>query len=209
MIYRIAKAKDAKRIAEIQKKIKEVNSLGIFCMMNKQFLKNYYRILIEDPSTIFLCAEDNDGKVVGYAFNSLDVKKENENMRKNKVKLILSAISSIFSNPKLLKELYLRYTSLNNDDDNYLHKEGAHGGYWGWDPDYQDSSASLVLHELGLKFMNLFGVDKINFEVDTDNKNVFRFHKLNGAKVEKTFQLKDGRERNFMYYNLNNHKYKI
>lgn len=209
MKYRLGKVSDAKRIAEIQKKIKEVNSLGIFCMMGKKFLSNYYKILIEDPSTVFLCAENEDGKIIGYVFNSLDVKKENENMQKNKLKLIFSAITSIISNPKLLKELYRRYNSLNKNDEIYLHTEGAHGGYWGWDPEYKDSTASLILHELGLKLTQLLGAKTIHFEVDIANKNVYKFHKLNGAKIEKVFTLPDGRERAFLSYNLNNHKFKL
>lgn len=209
MIFRLAKIGDVIRIAEIQRKIKDVNSLGIFCHLSKGFLKRYYRILIEDPTTIFLCAENEKGEVCGFSFNVLDAGKQNENMKRMKFKLAGSAIVSVIKKPKLLLELYRRYKSINNNDESYLHNEGAHGGYWGWDPDYADSVSSLELHERGLYIAKILGVSVLHFEVDKANKHVFKFHKVNGARIEKEFILPDGRERVFMNYDLNNHKYKF
>ena len=134
MRYRIGKVSDAKRIAEIQMKIKDINSLGIFCHMGKRFLSQYYKIIIEDPTTIFVCAVNEDDKICGYCFNVLDAEKQNNNMSRHKYSLAISAISSICRKPTLLIELYKRYKSLNSNDETYLHNKGAHGGYWGWDP---------------------------------------------------------------------------
>lgn len=206
---RIAKPSDAGRIATIQQKIKEVNSLGIFCKMGHGFLKTYYKILINDPTTVFTCAENSRNEICGYGFSVLDAERQTNNLKKHKLKLMMSAIGSLIRNPFLLKELYNRYKSIENNNSNYLHSTGAHGGYWGWDPDTSDAESSMIFHEIGLKIMNLLGVDILHFEVDTANKNVYKFHKLNGAKIEKVFMLPDGRERAFMYYELNNHKYKF
>lgn len=206
---RIAKPSDAGRIATIQQKIKEVNSLGIFCKMGHGFLKTYYKILINDPTTVFTCVENNEGIICGYGFSSLNAEKQSANIKRHKYRLMIAAIGSILRNPILLKDLYLRYKSVEGNNQDYLHNSGAHGGYWGWDPDMQDSDAALISHERGLKILNLLGVDILQIEVDTANKNVFKFHKLNGAKTEKIFMLPDGRERAFMYYDLNNHKYKF
>ena len=209
MKFRIAKASDANRIAEIQRKIKEVNDLGIFCHMGKSFLSQYYKILIEDPTTVFVCAINDDDIICGYCFNVLDASVQNENMRSHKFQLAFSALSSILVNPSLIKELYKRYKSLKNNDDVYLHNEGAHGGYWGWDPGCPDSLSSFELHERTLLITKLLGVEELRFEVDKENKHVFKFHKLNGAIIEKEFILPDGRERVFMSYDLKTHKYKI
>lgn len=206
---RIAKPSDAGRIATIQQKIKEVNSLGIFCKMGHGFLKTYYKILINDPTTVFTCAENSRNEICGYGFSVLDAERQTNNLKKHKLKLMMSAIGSLIRNPFLLKELYNRYKSIENNNSNYLYSTGAHGGYWGWDPDTSDAESSMIFHEIGLKIMNLLGVDILHFEVDTANKNVYKFHKLNGAKIEKVFMLPDGRERAFMYYELNNHKYKF
>lgn len=209
MNYRLAKSSDAKRIAEIQSKIKEVNNLGIFCHMGKRFLTTYYKLIIEDPESIFVCAINENDILCGYSFNVLDAKKQNKNMSNHKIRLALSAIGSILVKPSLIKELYKRYKSLNNNDETYLHNEGAHGGYWGWDPTYPDSLSSFELHERTLLLTHLLGVHELRFEVDKDNKHVFKFHQLNGAKIEKEFTLPDGRERVFMLYDLNTHKYKL
>lgn len=207
--FRLAKPSDAGKIAEIQQKIKEVNSLGIFCRMGHHFLTTYYEILINDPETIFICAVNDNDLICGYCFNVIEAKKQNDNMRKHKFKLAVSALTSIIKKPVLLKELYYRYKSLENNDEIYLHNEGAHGGYWGWDPDYQDSLSSFELHEKTLLITKLLGVEKLHFEVDKENKHVFKFHKINGAIMEKEFKLPDGRERVFMSYDLKNHKFKI
>lgn len=209
MKFRLAKSSDAGRIAEIQQKVKEVNSLGIFCKMGHRFLKTYYSILIDDSTTVFICAENEHGIICGYTFNVLDAEKQNNNLKKHKFRLVFSAITSVLRNPRLIKELHRRYKSVKCNDDCYLHSSGAHGGYWGWDPDIPDADSSLLLHEIGMKIINLLGTKTLHFEVDTENKNVFKFHKINGAKVEKMFTLPDGRERAFMYYDLNNHKYKL
>lgn len=209
MKYRFAKPQDARRIAEIQSKIKEVNSLGIFCHMGLRFLTEYYKLIIEDPDSVFICAVDDNNKIVGYNFMVLDAEKQNENIKKHKYKLALAALSSVIAKPRLLPELIKRYRSVENNDSKYLHNSGAHGGYWGWDPAYPDSEASFKLHELTLFFMKHLGVKTLFFEVDNDNKKILKFHKINGAKIEKEIILNDGRTRSFMFYDLNTHKYKL
>lgn len=207
--FRLAKPSDAGRIAEIQHNIKEVNSLGIFCHMGIGFLKQYYKILLEDTTTVFVCAVNDEDKVCGYCFNVLDAKRQNANMSRHKIRLAFSAIGSLLSKPSLLKELYERYRSLERNDETYLHNEGAHGGYWGWDPNSPDSVSSFELHERSLLITKLLGVNVLRFEVDKENKHVYKFHKLNGATIEKEFILPDGRERVFMSYDLTAHKFKI
>lgn len=207
--FRIAKPCDACRIAEIQSAIKEVNSLGIFCHMGIDFLTEYYRQIIEDPESVFICAVDENNLILGYCFNILDAAKQTENLRKHKYRLAFSSISTIIRKPSILKDLWKRYRSVESNDDTYLHNEGAHGGYWGWDPHNPDSSSSLYLHELTALITKNLGVSKLHFEVDNDNKTVLKFHKLNGAVIEKQFTLPDGRVRSFMYYDLDNHKFKL
>lgn len=209
MRYRIAKSCDAKRIAKIQSAIKEVNSLGIFCHMGIGFLTEYYRQIIEDEESVFICAVNDDGLIVGYCFNVLDAAKQTENLRGHKYRLALSSVSTIIRKPSILKELWKRYKSVEANDDSYFHNEGAHGGYWGWDPKYPDSSSSLYLHELTALITKNLGVHKLHFEVDNDNKTVLKFHKLNGAVIEKQFTLPDGRVRTFMHYDLDKHKFKL
>lgn len=209
MKYRIAKISDAKRIADIQSKIKEINDLGIFCHMGKRFLQTYYKLIIEDPQTLFLCAQNENGEIEGYNFIELDMKLHNKFMKKHKYKLIFSAITSIISNPTLISPLYKRFTSFNKSDETYFHSSGAHGGYWGWDPDYPNHDSSVYIHELSMYIAKLMGTTKIFFEVDIDNSKVLKFHKLNGATIEKEIKLPDGRKRAFMFYDLNNKKFHL
>lgn len=209
MRYRIAKQSDASCIAKIQQKIKEVNNLGIFCKMGHMFLKTYYRILINDPETVFICAENEENEIIGFSFCVLKADKQTSNLHKHRFRLAISAIPSILQNPSLLRELYKRYKSVENQDDSYIHVSGAHGGYLGWNPEFPDALGSIYVNELCFKIMHLLGVDKIHFEVDTANKKVYKMNILNGAEIERIFTLPDGRERAFMFVDLNKHKFKL
>ena len=53
------------------------------------------------------------------------------------------------------------------------------------------------------------GVKDLFIEVDTINKQIFKFHKINGAKVVSTFTLPDGRERTEMVYDLTKIKFRF
>ena len=94
--FRLAKPSDADRIAEIQQKIKEVNDLGIFCRMGHSFLKTYYKILINDPTTVFICVENSNGLICGYTFTVLDAERQTNNLKKHKLRLAISAIGKSY-----------------------------------------------------------------------------------------------------------------
>lgn len=200
MKFRLAKPADAKRIAEIRGKIKEVNSLGLFVLMGGSFLRTYYKLVLSDPHTYSLCAIDNDGKILGYSFNIVDSEKHNAFIYRHKFKLALSALVTLLKKPSLIKPLYLRYKSLKNNDSKYVSAKGARGGYWGWDPDSNDSFSSLELRERMHALTKTLGIDIIHFEVDNDNTNVYKIHKLSGAILDREVILADGRKRSLMHY---------
>ena len=201
MVYRLAKQADARCLADIHHRIKDVNDNGIFVLMGRCFLRQYYRLVLSDPCTVCICAEDN-GRIVGYTFAVLDSERHRNYIMKHQLILALSAITSIIVNPSLVKKLLLRYRSLAKRNETFIISSGARGGYWGWDPDCPDSVSSYEMHNKSLRILHLLGVDKLNFEVDIINKQVYKFHKLNGATVSKIIVLPDGRERALMSYDL-------
>lgn len=209
MIFRFAKESDAPRLAQLQSDIKDVNDLGIFVQMGGDFLKTYYKLVLTDPYIYCLCAEDENGLVVGYCFNILDCRKHHARLYSNKFSLAFSAITTLIKKPSLFKALWIRYKSLKNNDGQYAAAEGARGGYWGWDPKNKSSEMSFELHERSLAIAKLLNVKELHFEVDNDNKKVLKFHKLNGAQVDKIVTLPDGRVRSLMHYDVPNHKFLI
>lgn len=201
MHFRFGKPCDAKRLAEIHSKIKDVNSLGIFVLMGKTFLRKYYSIVLSDPYSYILCAINDKGIIVGYSFNLIDNGKHHKYLYGHKIELICSALSTILIKPYLLKELYRRYKSLKKNDGVYASKSGARGGYWGWDPDFKDAFSALELRERMNEITIALGIKVIHFEVDNDNANVYKFHLLNGAIIDQVVTLPDGRRRTLMHYN--------
>ena len=46
MFYRLAKPSDAAYIADIQHRIKDVNGNGIFILMGRPFLRQYFKLVM-------------------------------------------------------------------------------------------------------------------------------------------------------------------
>lgn len=204
MIIRVVKNSDLKRVVEIRHSIKEKNPLGIFSNMGKPFLRAYYKIIINNPYTVFVCAEDDNKLVLGFMFVVLDSADLQRDMKRHRLRLAFSALLSAVRQPSLFKQLFLRFKSLNNDRDDFVHTSGARIGYWGWSPNFPDPESSVGMHERVLQITKLCGVDRLCLEVDKDNKSIYKFHKLNGAVLEEEKTLPDGRVRALMYYDLSN-----
>lgn len=200
MYYRLGKPFDAKRLAQIHSKIKEVNGLGIFVLMGGRFLETYYNIVLEDPNSYCLCAVNEDGLIVGYSFNLIDSEQHHRFLYRHKIRLAISALGTVCRKPKLIIELYRRYKSLKSNDGVYAAASGARGGYWGWDPDYKDPESSLELRERMSIITDALGIKILNFEVDLDNSKVYKFHKWAGAIEDEIVILPDGRKRALMHY---------
>ena len=75
---RIAKPSDAKEIANLHYSIQE-GTPGIFAMMGKPFLKRYYKIVLNDPNKVAICAENEKGQIVGFNNSTLDAKAQMNN----------------------------------------------------------------------------------------------------------------------------------
>lgn len=209
MKFRLAKESDLDQITDIVFETRFVNSNGIFAQMGKSFLNAYYKIAINNKHSVFLCAEDDYNKIQGIAFSILDSERFDIEVKRKKIWLLLGAISSIIRNPKLIISLMKRYRSLKSRDNSYVHNSGPRGCFWGWAPLNKDSLSSFELHERMLAVISSLGQNELYFEVDKSNKNVYKFHKLNGAELIKEIMLDDLRVRYLMKYDLTKHKYNL
>lgn len=207
-IYRIAKTSDAKRIAQIHANIKDVNSLGIFVLMGGAFLRQYYRLVLSDPYSVCVCAENFDGRIDGFAFALLDSKKHHKYLMKHKFGLAASAIGTLLIRPMLLKQLFLRYKSLENNDGTYATQEGVRNGYWGWDPDHKDIEGAMSIEEHIFAMLKVLGVKDSYGEVDIDNPRVLKYVTKRASIVEEV-TLPDGRRRAVVHTDVENYKFHI
>lgn len=208
--YRLAKPSDAKQIAYVHYHIRDKYDQGFFAQVNYSFLKQYYKVVLNDPCEVVVCAEDENQRIVGFSSGSLDSKRQFKMMRKKKLCFVLPLLSSAMAKPKLIKSAFDRFKSTKGDSANeYVTSEGARVEYWGWLPGRDDSDQSVVMQDILFYTMKMLGAEKLYFEVDKINKRIFKFHKINGAEEVKTFIMPDGRERVELVYDMNNYNFKI
>lgn len=205
MKYRLAKPSDSMDIANIHFNVRNTYDIGIFAMLGKSFLYNYYKIILDERNEVVLCAEDDNDKLQGFCSATLDVEKQFEKLRKHKVRLGFAAIGSIMRKPLLIRLLIDRYKSTTRTGDTkFVSSSGVRLEYWAWSGTAKESVSSLEMHEILLKVLADLGVKDVFFEVDIVNKRIFLFHKHNGAELLDKIILPDGRERALMKYDLIN-----
>jgi len=210
MKFRIAKPVDYKSIVELHFSIRETYSVGIFAQLGKPFLKQYYRIILNDPNSVVVCAEDDHGVMQGFCSATLDVEAQMANIRKNKIVLGLSALSSIILKPYLIKHLIDRYRVIKNESTTkIISTQGARSEYWVWRATNQDSVSSIEMYFASFNILKSLGVKELFGEVDTVNKKILRFQQANGGKIIERITLPDGRERVILKIDLANWKSRI
>ncbi|MBD5216050.1 MAG: hypothetical protein HDS78_05995 [Bacteroidales bacterium] len=197
--FRIAKPSDAKKIARIHYSVRHKHPLGIFSQMGLGFLTKYYKIILDDPYEIILCAENENGELIGFNSGTLDAKSQMESLRNNRIQLGLAAIGSILRKPSLIKALIQRYKATQkNDKYQFVYTEGARGDFWAWKPGDKNSLDAISLSIKANAVFAALGVKEKYIEVDIDNKEVLAFHKAQKAVIEQTIELPDGRKRVLM-----------
>jgi hypothetical protein len=195
--FRLAKPCDAKQIANCHWHVRDRYTQGIFLSLGEGFLRVYYSIILNDPWEVVVCAEREDGKIVGFSSATIDGRVQADNLRKHRIRLGFAALKSIILHPGLLKEIWLRYKSLkvNNDGPNFLTVDGVRGEYWCWNKD-DDSLKSIEMDNIKSYILYDLGCRECFFEVDKNNKQVFKYHlKVNKAEPIEEITLPDGRER--------------
>lgn len=203
MKYRLGKPSDLNQIVILHFKVRDTYSLGYFSKMGKTFIKQYYRIVLNDPYSVFVCAEDDNGTIRGFCSASLNVVEQFKRMRRHKTVMALSAIPSFIVNPKLILETWKRYKATKGEnDEKFIPQEGARCEYWTWDSDYKDGASSVALFNKYLVILHQLGVKILPLDVDIENKNTFSFHVLNKAEVIENITLSDGRQRTLLRYDL-------
>lgn len=208
--FRLAKPSDAKQIAYVHYHIRDKYDQGFFAQVNYAFLKQYYKVVLNDPCEVVICAEDENKKIVGFCSASLDAERQFKRMRAKKWSFAIPLLTSALCNPKLIKSALDRFKSTRGDSDNeYVTSKGARSEYWGWLPGRKDSESSVVMQDIMYYLLKMLGVEKLYFEVDKINKKIFKFHKINGAEEVKTYTMPDGRERVELVYDLNNYNFKL
>jgi len=204
MRFRLAKLSDINEIVTLHYNVRDTYSVGFFSQMKKSFLKQYYKILLNDPNEVILCAVDDSDIICGFVSANLDVEEQFSNLRKHKISLAIAAVPSFLLNPRLIVEVWKRYQSTDKKSKKkFVTATGARGEYWVWNPENKESIWSTFLNNKHLEILYVLGVNNLSFEVDSVNNKVLVFSKMNGAVEVDKITLEDGRERILMNYDLN------
>lgn len=202
ILYRIAKPSDREEIANVHHSVREQYNVGIFSRLGKSFLRQYYKILLDDPYEVVICAE-KDGKIIGFSSFTLDARHQMSQLKSHKMRLTFGAIPSIIRKPLLLKDLWQRYRSIKGDSEmRFVHTEGARDEYWAWNPKHSDPLAAVEMDDIARRVLYALGMEEVFFEVDAVNKNVLKLHKVNKAEELERIVLPDNRERVLLRYDL-------
>lgn len=193
--YRLAKPSDAKEIANVHWHVRDRYDKGIFLSLGKGFLEAYYKVTLNDPWEMVICAVNEAGEIVGFISTSLNAKEKYRNIRGHRLSLGCAAAKAIILNPKLLRAVWSRYSSLSKKSDSFIKVDGVRVGYWCW-LKKDDSYKSVELSQLNGKVLRSLGVKEIYFEVDKFNKAVYKYNlKIAKAEPIEEINLPDGRVR--------------
>ena len=168
--------------------------------LGERFLDQYHALLLREKSSLALLAEDEQGRVIGNTYGSLDAAEHMDSLRRHKLSLLLASMGAIIRNPKLLLELVRRNRSAAERNDDYVVTSGARIEFWGWDPSRRDGAGALVLLQAFLAEARARGARQIRSEVDEEHEKILRIHKSLGGKVERSYVTPDGRARRVVVY---------
>jgi len=194
--FRLAKPSDAKQIANCHWHVRDRYTQGIFLSLGKSFLRVYYKLTLNDPWEVAVCAE-KDGKIIGFSCATMDAHAQADNLKKHKLRLGIAAFGAIVCKPSLIKAVWQRYKSLDNSKDapSFIHTEGVRGEYWCWLKE-ENSLLSVEVDKAKDNVLYDMGIRELFFEVDKFNKAVYKYHlKMNKAIPVEDIVLPDGRER--------------
>ena len=106
--FRLAKPSDAKEIAGVHWQVRDRYTQGIFLSLGKNFLSAYYRIILDDPWEVMVCAVNEDGRIIGFANTTMDAQSQSKNIKKHRIYLGLCAVSAIIRKPSIIKSIWQR-----------------------------------------------------------------------------------------------------
>jgi len=132
---RLAKPSDAGRLAELHYLSRESGAAGFFSKVSRSFLKHYYKVVLDDPYSVVICAEASDGKIKGLASGTLDAEKHFARLAKHRLMFGLLLIPSMLTSPELLRQAFSRFrSSKGGDGKKFVVTRGARTETWIWFP---------------------------------------------------------------------------
>ena len=200
MRFRIAKPSDARRLARAYCTCYRTAADAFLPTLGEPFLRQYHRILLSEPSTVALVAEDDTGNVVGFACGTLDASSHLSNLKRSKWKLAISALPAVVKRPTLIRAMRARMNapSAASEESGFVVLSGCRLESWGWVESERTGGQSIQLLKAWLDTSRSLGARDIWLEVDHDS--IGKLHRMMGARVDREVVTPDGRRRRIMRY---------
>jgi hypothetical protein len=203
IFLRLAKPSDRKQLAELHYLSRSPSTPGFFSKVSRSFLRYYYKVVLDDPYSVVMCAATPDGKIKGFATGTLDAEKHFSRLSRHRVIFGLLVLPSMIKSPAVLWQAVARYRATKGKGETrFVVTRGARTENWVWFPRDGSSIWAGVLNNSHLKVLRILGAEIVHFEVDVENTAVVRFSVGNGAKLVDCIELDDGRRRNIYKYDL-------
>jgi len=204
MRFRIAKPQDARQIAHIHWCSSVEQPGGYMHKLGEGFLREYYKVLLNEPNSVVICAEDNDGEIHGFLSGSLKTEEHSSALKNNRARFLLATLPVIIKTPSLIRSIYSRQKLKSADEDveGFIVLKGARSEYWGWLPSKPNHAAAIGLYQTWLALVGRLGVSSVRFEVDQQNDKIVKIHRKMGATIVKVIKTPDGTDRYIMEHKL-------
>ena len=202
--FRLANYTDARALADLHYVCSMEQPNGFMFLLGKRFLITYYTIILRNRSSMVLCAEDEDMKIVGLLSASLEAGEELKALKHGRFRLLIAALPAMIKKPSLIASAYARVGNISGDKigKGFVIGSGARLSYWGWSPDHRDQGQSIKFLKIGMQLLKSLGVCTVRLEVDSNNRKVVLSHRFMGGKVIDEFLTKDGRKRIIMEHRI-------
>lgn len=136
--------------------------------LGKDFLQFYYSVFLLNKETVFLCAEDENGNVIGFSAATKVSKGFNSRLiKENLLSFIALSLKLIFNNPKALLRLIKNLTKKSvtiEDDEDYAELYSI-----GIDSSQQGKGVGKLLLAKTEEALKSGGVGKVSLTTDYDN----------------------------------------
>ncbi|MCU0558702.1 MAG: hypothetical protein MUD16_00715 [Desulfobacterales bacterium] len=200
---RVAKPSDADQLARIHQVCSAHQPGSFMHHLGVAFFRQYYRILLREPTSVILCAEDPSDGIVGIASGTIDATAETQALYVGRYRLLLGSLPELVRKPWLIKEVHKRKKLLQSmDQANSIIGGRARFSFWGYLPDHPSKGMAIRLLKTFLNVMEDLGHDSVWFENDTINVNAQKINLMLGAEIVTTCPMDDGRVRAIAVHRL-------
>ncbi len=206
MKYRLARLADSDALASIAHACAPELSDSFTLQLGLPFQKAYYKAMLSEPTTVAACAEDDGGRIAGFALATLDSSSMVDAARRAKFSLAMAACWGIVRRPYLLTGIICRVASLLGKDrgSSYVVGHGAKVSFLAVDPADRSSHAGPRLMKYVINSLREKSSVAISAEVDQSNPRVIRLHERLGASVVRKFTTPSAVPRVILEYPITN-----